>query len=349
VVLNNDWRGSGTVAIDPKIVVSCAHVTYDNGTWLTGNRWNRGWYSASDPYYASSTQELRGYMRWTNYSGGTSGSAFNTDFVAYYSFVNLTTGTPLGTIWSDSTTGHPLNSTTLGKLILGYPGSDGYYMHSTGSFTSRYTSQTGHYMWNPYVKGGSGMSGGGVLVNSGGIWKLAGVHVSGSASGGQGAGTRALNSEANQLIGSAIAASGGTTPPPTAPTEPAVPAPTTEVTKTFSSTAALTIPDGSRTWAVRNLPVSGMPASLTKVLVSLNISHAYKSDLEVTLTSPTGRALTLHRYTGGSEDNVIFVNRDISSSFTGLNPNGTWKLSMRDRYRPDVGRLNSVSLTLTAK
>src|SRR6476661_4188209 len=47
VVMNQDWRGSGTVAVNPRIVVSCAHVTYDNNTWLTGNRWNRAWYSSA--------------------------------------------------------------------------------------------------------------------------------------------------------------------------------------------------------------------------------------------------------------------------------------------------------------
>ncbi|MDZ4288495.1 MAG: proprotein convertase P-domain-containing protein, partial [Prosthecobacter sp.] len=304
--------------------------------------WNRAWNSSASPYSAASTQDLRGYMRWTTYSGGTSGSAFNADFVVYYAFANLTPGTPVGTAWSDSTTAHPLNSTTLSKMILGYPGADGYYQHSTGPFTSRYTSSTSFYMWNPYVRGGSGMSGGGVFVNSGGTWQLAGVHVSGLASGGLGAGARAINSAANQLIADAITASGGTVTDP-------VPLPTTETTKTFSSTTAVAIPDGRPTWTVRTLPVSGLPTAVTKVLVSLNITHAYRGDLEIVLTSPTGRAFTLQRVSGDSGDNVIYTNRDVSTSYIGTNPNGTWKLSVRDRYRPDAGKLNSVSLTISAK
>ena len=95
--------------------------------------------------------------------------------------------------------------------------------------------------------------------------------------------------------------------------------------------------------------MAAMPTNTTSVKVSLNISHTYRGDLEVTLTSPSGRVVTLHNRTGGSADNVILTNQDVSSSFSGSNPNGTWKLSMRDRAARDTGKLNSVSLTISSR
>lgn len=331
IVQNNSFRGSGTVAAGPRVVVSCAHVTYDWG-WLQNNVWTARHSAATRP---TSTTPLRGYWYWTDYNGGTSNRSFDNDFVVYYAYTNLANGGHSGWHWSDSNTTHPLNSSAR-KQIVGYPGSDGWYMNYTGPFTSAYRAQFGHYMWNSSVKGGGGMSGGGVFVEGSGQWRLAGVHVSGYANGSLGAGVRALNNNAYQLITKAITSSGG-------PNQPAT------VTKTFASTSVVAIPDNSTVWTTRSLVASGMPATLTSGNISLNISHTYRGDLEVMLTAPNGRTLTLHNRSGGSADNVVLTNHDISSSFSGINPNGTWKLSVRDVVRLDVGKLNSVSLNLTAR
>lgn len=335
IIWNNNWRGSGTVAAGPKVAVSCAHVVFNNGAWLTNNKWYGAYHSSSAPYNLASATSLRGYWYWTNYSGGTSTTAFSNDFVVHYAYTNLAGGNASGYYWSDSTTSHPLNSTTMSKLIVGYPGADAFYMNSTGAFSSRYTSQYGHYFWNSSVMGGSGMSGGGVFVNVSGDWRLAGVHVSGTTSGALGAGARAMNQAAYNLISSAITSSNTTVPATT--------------TRTFTSTSPLSIPDNSTAWTVRNLSVLSMPASLTAAAISLNITHTYIGDLEVVLASPSGRTLTLHSRAGGSTDNLVIVNRDITSSFSGTNPNGTWALRVRDLAGADVGRLESVSLTLTAR
>ena len=336
VIWNGTWRGSGTVAVAPKIAVSCAHVTYNNGAWLTGNNWAAAHHSSSHPANSANAQSLRGYWHWTGYSGGTSGSAFSNDFVVHYAYANLAGGASSGSIRNNSASSHPLASTSISKLIVGYPGSDGqYYMNSTGSFTSRYTSSSGHYLWNSSVKGGSGMSGGGVFAYTDGQWRLGGVHVSGNTNGSLGAGVRALNDDAYSLITSATTSSGN--------------APPVTTTRTFSSSTALNIPDNNSAWTVRSLSVASMPSTLTAATISLNISHTWIGDLEVMLTSPTGRSLTLHGQTGGSADNVVISSRDISSSFSGANPNGTWRLSMRDLAGADTGRLNSVSLTLSAR
>lgn len=339
--LNPGWytRGSGTVAASPKVVVSCAHVTFESGQWLQGFKFAPAYFSSAHPDAASNKTTIRGTWHWTSYAGGTSSSDFAKDFVAHYAYSNFAGGAYAGWWKSESTTSHHLMSTKK-KLIVGYPGSDGFYMNSTGSFTSAYSQRSDRYFWNSSVKGGSGMSGGGVFVDYGtNDYRLSGVHVSGTTDGSLGAGVRALDDAAYSLITSAITSAGGTTPP----------TPTPDTTKTFSSTSALNIPDNSSTWTVRSLSVSAMPASTTAVKISLNISHTYRGDLEVTLTSPSGRVVTLHNRTGGSADNVILSDQDVSSSFSGSNPNGTWKLSMRDRAARDTGKLNSVSLTISAR
>lgn len=335
VIWGNGWRGSGTVSRDPNIAVSCAHVVFENGTWLRNFSWANAYHSSSSPNGTAAAKALRGYWYWTSYTGGTSGSAFSQDFVVHYSSTSLAQGAYSGWVYNDSTSAHPLASTSTNKLIVGYPGSDGYYQNSVGSFTSRYTSSTGHYLWNSSVKGGSGMSGGGVFTGTSSDWRLAGVHVSGRSDGGMGAGVRALNKDAYDLMTRAIDSSRATVPIGT--------------TRTFSSNSPLSIPDNSSTWTVRSLPVSGMPASITSAKISVNIGHPYIGDLQVTLTSPTGRSFTLHDRTGGSADNVVISNLDLSSTFAGTNPNGTWRVSVRDVAASDVGTLNSASLTLTAR
>jgi subtilisin-like proprotein convertase family protein len=329
-------RGSGTVAANPKIAVSCAHVTFEDGQWLQGFKFAPAYFSSAHPDAASNKTTFRGTWHWTSYAGGNSNSAFSNDFVAHYAYSNLANGAYSGWWWNNSTTSHQLQSSR-SKLIVGYPGSDGFYMNSTGTFTSSYSQRSGRYFWNSSVKGGSGMSGGGVFVDyGGGDYRLSGVHVSGSTDGSLGAGVRALDESANSLMNSAITSAGGATS-------------TSGTTRTFSSSSTLNIPDNSSTWTVRNLSVSSMPASISSVKVSLKITHTYRGDLEVTLTSPSGRIITLHNRTGSSADNLVISDQDVSSSFSGSNPNGTWKLSMRDLSRIDTGWLNSVSLTITSR
>jgi subtilisin-like proprotein convertase family protein len=67
------------------------------------------------------------------------------------------------------------------------------------------------------------------------------------------------------------------------------------------------------------------------------------------LTAPNGRSLTLHNRAGGSADNIVVYGQDITGSFAGVNPNGNWRMSVRDLAGADVGYLNNVSLTLTSR
>lgn len=334
IIWNGTWRGSGTVAQNPKVAVSCAHVTFNNGSWLSGNNWAPAYHSSTHPANSTAGHAFRNYLLWSNYTGGTANTNFYYDFVVHYSYANLAGGAYSGWVWNDSTTAHPLESASTYKLIVGYPGSDSYFMNSTGYFTSAYSSRYWQYMWNPSVKGGGGMSGGGVFTWTDSQWKLAGVHVSGNLDGSIGAGARALDGNAQNLMNSAIAT---TNNPPAA------------TVRTFSNSSQVYIPDNYAGWTVRDVGTYYQAPTLTGATISYNISHTYIGDLEVMLTAPNGRSLTLRNRAGGSADNIVVYGQDITAPFAGVNPNGNWRMSVRDLAGADAGYLNNVSLTLTSR
>ncbi len=320
------------MARHPKIVVSCAHVTFDNGAWLGSNKWVRKWHSSKNPSSASSKIALRGYWYWTEYGAS---EEFQDDFVVFYAYDNLAKGSWTGWIWNDDLDDHPLLSSRA-KIITGYPSSDSYYMNFTGPFSSAYQDDDGYAVWNPFVKGGNGMSGGGVFAYDEGYdeFLLAGVHVSG-AKRGFGAGARALDSEAASLMERAMesAEDGGLT-----------------VTRAFSNTNPAAIPDDEDSWTKRKIKVSGMPKPGTALFLSLVVSHSFRGDLEVKLKSPAGRTLLLKEIDpADSADDVVFDELNISSAFAGQNPNGEWTLCVRDLTAGDVGRIEFATLIISAK
>src|SRR5688572_27641154 len=66
IIWNGTWRGSGTVSQNPKIAVSCAHVTFNNGAWLTGNNWAPAYHSSTHPGNSTAGHAFRNYWMWTN-------------------------------------------------------------------------------------------------------------------------------------------------------------------------------------------------------------------------------------------------------------------------------------------
>ena len=115
--------------------------------------------------------------------------------------------------------------------------------------------------------------------------------------------------------------------------------------------------------------VSGVSGNITDVNVTLDIEHTWDEDLVVWLISPSGTAVRLFRGVGGSADNFTGTILDdeastpirqgeapFSGSFRpqvalsnldGEDPNGIWRLRVRDRYAADGGWLNSWTLSLT--
>lgn len=86
-----------------------------------------------------------------------------------------------------------------------------------------------------------------------------------------------------------------------------------------------------------------------RILVSVDISHPYRGDLEIQLVAPNGETATLSNLAGGSADNFIVTDLDVSSSFTlGNAASGPWKLRVRDLAKFDTGTINAFSLSITA-
>ncbi len=133
------------------------------------------------------------------------------------------------------------------------------------------------------------------------------------------------------------------------------------------------IPDQTAVGIKSELEVQGVAALqlLTDVNVTLDITHMFASDLLVYLISPSGTRVKLFDHVGGSGDNFTGTTFDDSAAtsiasvtsvmapfsgtfrpegllslFNGQDGNGTWTLEVRDSSAPDIGVLNSWSLTL---
>lgn len=98
------------------------------------------------------------------------------------------------------------------------------------------------------------------------------------------------------------------------------------------------------------IDISGQPLSLPvgSVLLDLNITHSYRGDLVVRLTSPGGTVFTISDRQGRSAPNII-ISAQALDSFTGntaaeITPNGRWTLQVQDAAAGDEGTLNGWAL-----
>jgi subtilisin-like proprotein convertase family protein len=155
---------------------------------------------------------------------------------------------------------------------------------------------------------------------------------------GSGASSPNTNSTSAIVTSTAVPADcGGTTPPP-------------GTTRTFTSTdVPKSIPDNNATGVRSNISVTPTGLTIQKVTVSTNITHTFRGDLVIQVIAPNGQVATLSNRAGGSADNFVATNLDITSSFTaGSAASGTWQLFVRDLAAIDVGTINSFSLTITS-
>lgn len=135
------------------------------------------------------------------------------------------------------------------------------------------------------------------------------------------------------------------------------------------------------------IPVSGIAGNVTRVTITINITHTYDGDLDLFLRSPasSNRWLELSTDNGGGGDgftNTIFndsaptnitagtapftgsyrpegtltssgapvnVTANITNlaGFNGINPNGDWAFRVGDDAGGDQGTLNSVTLSIS--
>lgn len=84
--------------------------------------------------------------------------------------------------------------------------------------------------------------------------------------------------------------------------------------------------------------------------VDLDISHSYVSDLIVTLISPQGTAVDLHRLFGGSSDDVVKTYDSATTpglaALRGESLRGDWRLKVSDHAWRDIGKLNHWALRI---
>jgi hypothetical protein len=352
IINSESSQGSGAIVRHPRIVVSCAHVVFDDFLntaatgWTNQNDFNLAWNGDSAPD-AEDALPLRGYIRFARYATNSLNPkkynlAFSEDFIAHFSYSDLTASAPAA-YWPNGVTA--LKSTAL-KRITGYP--SGLYqvgdpleyrLHRTPDFSTKLSVELGRYLGAVGPSTGSGNSGGPAWVYDAANrqWKFAGVLVSGlETSQGDPAneiGVVGADSAPWSLVTAAIQASGG------APlVQPAV----------FNTSATLpaAIPDANRSGVTFPFDVRVAGKRLTTLRITLTSDHTYAEDLEVALRAPSGRSVVIafRPYL----ETLELDQREIVG-LAGQNPNGRWTLLVRDVASNDTGSITSASLSVLAK
>jgi len=120
----------------------------------------------------------------------------------------------------------------------------------------------------------------------------------------------------------------------------------------LESSASLTIPDNDPNGVASSLAVT-QEGTLKELQVTVDITHSWIGDLQVSLVGPTGQEVILHGRSGGSADNLrtSFTTQSLPALAALVQANtavrGTWTLKAADLALQDVGKLNSWSLELS--
>ena len=110
---------------------------------------------------------------------------------------------------------------------------------------------------------------------------------------------------------------------------------------TRTSEPALAMPDnGPAVSDAITVDSSGPAAS---VRVEVDITHAYRQELKVSLMAPDGTGVVLHDQTGDGKSDL---HKTYAPDFGGIEMNGVWNLFVTDAYQLDSGMLNSWTLTI---
>lgn len=117
-----------------------------------------------------------------------------------------------------------------------------------------------------------------------------------------------------------------------------------------SATPAISWNDPNTVSHTLSVSASG---SLMSITVTVSITHSFKGNLRVVLTSPSQVSVDLHRYTGGGGNNVIgsypttLTPYDSLSLIYGTQINGNWKLTIYNEIENGrTGTLNSWSINI---
>lgn len=105
------------------------------------------------------------------------------------------------------------------------------------------------------------------------------------------------------------------------------------------------IPDNNPTGVTRTFTFSGPSLRVEHVTVTLDVTHTYRGDLRITLTSPSGMTSLLadsHSDPGNDFDSWTFSSVRHWGEFS----TGTWTLQVSDIAAIDLGTLDAATLTL---
>jgi len=105
----------------------------------------------------------------------------------------------------------------------------------------------------------------------------------------------------------------------------------------------LAIPDNFADGITSSIPVTSI-GNVMSLSLSLNITHPFRHDLVVKLTSPDGTVFFVSSRQSGASD-IIFTNLPVTA-FNGHTATGTWQLNVADLELTNTGALNSWSMTI---
>lgn len=116
---------------------------------------------------------------------------------------------------------------------------------------------------------------------------------------------------------------------------------------TRESRPSMIIPDDVPEGIVDTISINAH-GKIKKISLSIDISHTYIGDLEVSLTSPQGSDIVLHNKEGGGADDLreTYDSESILSSLIGEEILGKWLLKVTDRVRQDSGKLRYWKLNI---
>lgn len=111
---------------------------------------------------------------------------------------------------------------------------------------------------------------------------------------------------------------------------------------TATATPELAVKDNSTVTSTISIDKD---VTLDSLKFTVDLPHTYRGDLVATLTSPSGKTVTLLNREGGSADDYKGT-FDISG-FAGEKTKGDWKLTVSDKARLDEGTLKSWGMEIT--
>lgn len=319
-VRRSSFRGSATVARDPRLIYSCAHILYDRGVWASDYRFYRASHQRGFPPDSLESSPrgfhyLSRYASAARYTNGESNRSFAADFTVLYGPTSFGPAVPV-----QENSAPMLRTYTTYKRIVGYPadidytGERGYYyQHNTGWFAKRAFKIRGgfHDFFN--VSTGPGNSGGALFLRdpvTGGD-RFAGVLVAG---GRNSAGVVAMTGATLRLSNAALGSA------------------TTELRTTNRNPIAL---GSSRPSVIRSLPMRDATGLVESLSLNVDLNGPETSGAKAWLQSPEGRVQRV------SCDGTT----DVSEAFRGSEVGGDWQLRI---HAKDGSPVTFGSATLTA-